>query len=359
MKPETVLEALTDIDSGFITDAHTPIPARKPARRRITVLIAAVVTLMALSMTALAADDIAGWFRQYFAKQSDTPLTPVQIEFIEENEQVFNNSQIHNGYTIELKSAIGNRKTAYITLGITAPKQISLSDWDTLHFGNGIVTDEQGTFPGLVSIMLQDDQDGLDNTAEVLLIVEQYIESDSLWTIQIDTVYGENYDRDYELELIHTKYANQPDMTGFTSEEMAKIYPRTLLAEGSWKFKVEIPDSTIESVEFITEPINLSAIIDTSKEGEIATVSMTSFVLRPLDASIYYKLPFDEGEPLGYSERFISVFAQVVMKDGSYIPLRKSWGGAKCELKLLADAPIILEEVEHILLADGTKLNIP
>lgn len=360
MNPEQLLNALTDIHSDFISDARTESPVRKSIRRRFAVLTAAVITVTALAVTALAAEEIGGWFRQYFAKQSDAPLTPGQVEFIEENEQIFNNIQTHNGYTIELKSAIGYGKTTYITLGITAPENIVMLDWDSLYFNGSAVTDDQGQFPELVSMIPQNDFDGLDNTAEIVLIVEQYApDAPSFWKIQIDTLYGENYDREYELELIRTKYANQPDITGFTSEEMARIYQRTLLTAGSWEFIVEIPDSNIESIEFITEPIALTAIIDTSKAGEIASVTMTSFLLRPLDASICYELPFDEGEPLGYSTKFIDIFAKVVMKDGSHIPLRKSWGGATGEQKLLADAPIILEEVDYILLADGTKLMVP
>ena len=116
MNPEQLLNALTDIHSDFISDARTESPVRKSIRRRFAVLTAAVITVTALAVTALAAEEIGGWFRQYFAKQSDAPLTPGQVEFIEENEQIFNNIQTHNGYTIELKSAIGYGKTTYITL---------------------------------------------------------------------------------------------------------------------------------------------------------------------------------------------------------------------------------------------------
>lgn len=66
MKPEKFLNAFNDIDTQFILEAHAePVQARQVGHRRFTVLIAAVVALMAMAVTAFAAEDIAGWFNDF------------------------------------------------------------------------------------------------------------------------------------------------------------------------------------------------------------------------------------------------------------------------------------------------------
>ena len=52
----------------------------------------------------------------------------------------------------------------------------------------------------------------------------------------------------------------------------------------------------------------------------------------------------------GYEDRYIFV----VMKDGTQIPLHSNQSD-----NLIAESPIVLEEVDHVLLADGTKIMAP
>ena len=85
MKPEKILYAMNDIDGEFLNEARAAAAPHK-STRRFVVLAAAVVALMAITVTAFASEQISGWFRQYFGNQTDAPLTPGQIEFIEENE---------------------------------------------------------------------------------------------------------------------------------------------------------------------------------------------------------------------------------------------------------------------------------
>lgn len=63
MKPEKILYAMNDIDPAFLNEAQEAAPRRR--KHKFTALIAAVITLMALTVTAFAAEDIASWFQEF------------------------------------------------------------------------------------------------------------------------------------------------------------------------------------------------------------------------------------------------------------------------------------------------------
>lgn len=361
MKPEKILYALNDIDSEFLNEARAKTAPRHS--RKFAALIAAVIALTAMTLTAFAADEIAGWFKQYFTKQSDLPLTPGQIEFIEENEQVINNTQTYNGYTIQLKSAIGSGNTTYISLELTAPDDINLLQWGTLIFSKNPITDDQGHFPQLVKYIVQDNQDGLDNTVSVILVLEQEsLTPVTEWNIAIDSIYGENYDREYEQELLRTKYAGQLDITSYTNDEWAKILSKTLLAEGNWNFTVAVKYPDFEELEMLKEPIQIRTIYtcpDPLRNGSSYPMTITSFVLRPMDASLYYQCHNHCSDNHSFTTIYSEPFCHIVMKDGTQVAFRRSISGSDQEYRLVADSPIVLSEVDHVLLSDGTKLTVP
>lgn len=76
-------------------------------------------------------------------------------------------------------------------------------------------------------------------------------------------------------------------------------------------------------------------------------VTITSFALRSLRATI--SCDYDLGAP-DFSNKEKKI--EAVMKDGSS-------GGSVGEQQFLAESPILLDNVDHILLSDGTKLPMP
>ena len=69
MKPETLLDALNDIDSNLIAGAHAPQTRSRP---RFALLIAAILVTAALTATAFASETISGWFKSYFEGRTET-----------------------------------------------------------------------------------------------------------------------------------------------------------------------------------------------------------------------------------------------------------------------------------------------
>jgi len=395
MKPEKILYAMNDIDSEFLNEARAKAAPRHS--RKFAALIAAVIALMAMTVTAFAADEIAGWFRQYFAKQSQSPLTPGQIQFIEENEQVIAETQVSNGWSVELKSAITDGKTGYVIFGITAPEGYTLGDVVDSPDESRIIPGNAGmkaegkelftasvplfsieqnyTFP--YGCRFEEDGDGKDNTIDYVFqfnIERIYNDKDIL----LDNPFGAEFyfcfdkfvrsyrDTEYEQELLNTKYKGQTDYM-LEPEEVARIHQVEVLTDGLWEFTVSFADTQADTLELISEPIYTEALASveiesdalfTDRKNEIMDIKVTSFKLTALGATITCDFEgdvvsalFEHRNLYGFEDRFIFV----IMKDGTKIPLHTD-GRAD---NLAAETPIVLSEVDHILLPDGTKLMVP
>ena len=364
MKPETLLDALNDIDSNLIAEAHAP---RTRARPRFTLLIAAVLVTAALTATAFASETISGWFMQYFEKRNERPLTSDQIQYLEENELVYEDTQNANGYQLELKSVLADSNMFYVTIGITAPQDVDLNSLNLEFYDFIEIFDQQKQPPFSFSRTLEDDSDGLLNTTNLVLKCEPGDwNSGTLWTIRIKSLHQKFYDEAYEKELRQTKYAGQTDIM-FTPEESARIDQYPIIAEGPWTFTFDLNDTDNQSLELISAPVFVTAIVYrwTSDDhltcdvvDAIESIQLNSFVLTPLGGT----LQFEEDDSLcgvfiecQNHARYGNREMYVVMKDGSTIVLHCASTGTS----LVAESPIVLTEVDHILLPDGTKIMAP
>ena len=351
MKPKKILYAMNDIDAAFLNEAREKTaPARRHSRKFVA-LIAAVIALMTLTVTAFAAENIAGWFKQYFTKQTDTPLTPGQIEFIEENEQVLSETQSHNGYSLELKSVLADGNTVYAIVGITAPADVTEEDLRSLWGSDINVYDESGTPIGTWGVKLHIGTDGATDLMFELNLAEW--NSGNRYTLHIASLSKLVHDEAYEQELLDTKYAGQENIM-FTDEEAAKIYQQVPLAEGPWEFTIDLDEVEQKVLELIAEPVMLETCIGFKEDGTdvFDEIKVTSFVLSPLSATIYADCDFAPDFCAGQRRIY------AVMIDGSRIELMPDWGRVG-EDHLKAASPIVLSEVDHVLLSDGTKLTAP
>ena len=155
------------------------------------------------------------------------------------------------------------------------------------------------------------------------------------------------------------KYAGQTDVM-FTNEETKRLQCEEILAEGTWDFTVNFGESG-EGVELLNQPISTMASIFRKTGPEIwdyehvvDKVTVTSFVLRPLSATIHYEC---DGGANFNDHKEMRVYA--VMKDGSQVELEDYGGGGRGFAVLTAKAPIVLENVDYILLADGVRIDMP
>ena len=79
-----LLELLGNVKDSYVAEAHTPVQKVRTFRRPL--LIAAMITL-ALLLVGCTVAYVNGWFTDFFAARSEEPLSPQQIEYIQENER--------------------------------------------------------------------------------------------------------------------------------------------------------------------------------------------------------------------------------------------------------------------------------
>lgn len=266
-----------------------------------------------------------------------------------DNQPQASNSATQDGYTVELKSVVTDGAVAHITLRITAPEGTIISRTtreghenepyhiDTANLGR--LTPMEGKVgSGSAGMNPKEDGDGLDNTQDFVIEAEMSMLDGSkpfaigsTWTIRLE-------------DLIHTYY----DTERYTMVE-------ELLAEGEWVFQFTIDESHGDQseIEFVDEPVVTKAVVGFKADGTDVynDVTITSFSLHSMSATVLC-----EGRSAPDLTNNFDRAIYVVMKDGSKIQLYSSSGAVGVQ-HLTPEKTIDLEQVDHILLADGTKLH--
>ena len=409
-----LLELLNNVSDNYVADARTPVKNVRTLRRPL--LIAAMIAL-ALLLVGCTVAYVSGWFTDFFEARSEDPLSPEQLDFIQEHEQIIQETQTKGEWTIELKSAIRDGETAYVIFGVTAPEDVDLEevnintigDLDDIIPGNApsMVMDSKSRTMFANSIGIEAglgngspehniiwnaqrgweaDNDGLANTLNYVfrigidkfdpskeILLEDPFASDITFQFVFQNFIHTWEDAEKRAE-IDAKYAGQDYM--IDGEELEGLHQYETLVEETWEFTLTFEEKTEnKTVELITgEPVATWAkvhwrIPDDNPMGYvigdgIAAVKIKSFILTPFGATLTYEY-FEEAHnnafieygshngytSYGYTDRHV----YAVMKDGSQIALRTDSTGDK----LKADTPIVLSEVDHILLGSGEQLFIP
>jgi len=373
MKPEKLLYAINDIDSVFLNEAKSETRAEHRSSRRIAVLAAAVIALMAITVTAFASGQISGWFRQYFSNQVELPLTPGQIEFIEQNELLVSDKQERNGWSVELRSAISDGSKGLIILGITAPEDIDLqthyTEDGTAFSRLNMVEDWKrpviypaGIEEDVITWFFMDDGDGLQHTENFIIEVQPKpdgglrnpFDSANQWKVVLNDLTRITDDVELLKEISNDlgEYCYEGDIS--TTE---------VLLEGDWEFSFHFRPENAgeESRELLISPVITKGQVykrygsgDGAYSYVLEDVTVTSVTLSPLSAVITYDF---SGLYPAFEWDDCHIYA--VMKDSSRILLEDNWSRWDGYNVLKARSPIPLDEVDHILLADGTKITVP
>jgi len=405
------LELLGSARDTYVVQAHSepaaPVLRRTPWKRGLLIAALVALTLLLVGCTVAYTQ---GWFTAFFSQRSETPLSQEQIEFIEEKEQLIQQPQSKDGWTIELKSTLHDADTAYVIFAVTAPEDVDLEgvnigtpgDQDSIIPGNrpSMVSDPDsrtmfatslGIASGLGNASPEHniiwtggskwaaDGDGFSNTLNYVftiglekldphkdILLEDPFASDISFHFVFQNFIHTWEDAEKRAE-IDAKYAGQDYM--IDGEEMEGLYKSETLVDETWEFTVTFDTSSPSTpVELITgEPVMTWGLVSWKLDDHpiayeigsgIAAVKITSFILDPFGATVTYALE----EPAfsafieyqmhnGYTDRYV----YAVMKDGSRIPLHTHSTGDKLE----AETPIVLSEVDHILLGDGVMLPMP
>jgi len=356
------------------------------------VLIAAVVAMMALTVSA--SETVQNWFVNFFAGRGGSELSQEQVEYIENNAQTILDTQSHDGWTVEMQSAIQDGRTAYIVFRVTGPENMDMTRWTdeqgniwgSFIFGNmtaeahannklDVISWPEGVSMESTGLTWLNDDDGLANTRTILIRLNPNMSEgkvspfgpDAVYNFHFENIVWEYEDSEYLEKLKNRKYAGETNIV-YTTEEIQRIYQSELLAEGDWDFTLcfeDWEDGSDEYVELITDPVVMRTNVFRYLGPEIDDyaivediVTVTSVRLRHLTLRICYKsiqgIPeFDlyDGE--------VSLRPVVVMKDGTEMELFFHSNGGNGSVTLEARSPIIFEDVSHIRMADGTIIPMP
>ena len=113
---------------------------------------------------------------------------------------------------------------------------------------------------------------------------------------------------------------------------------------------------TVEEMELITQPLKSRVAYGWDLQGNdvYQDTTITSFILRPMSASIVCDLEDIAPDFLTIGDRCVCV----IMEDGSQATFYADSSGFGIQ-NLQTDTPIDPDQVNYILLPDGTKLTVP
>lgn len=324
--------------------ACAPVKTRRTRGVLRKVLIAAAI-LSLLAVTAYAAKYVGQLFSIYFRQEHFAELSDGQMNYIEQNVQPSVAQPIateaENGYCVSVGPALTDGKIAYITIDIRAPEGVSLEGGDIRFLENpllfpepaeGLVLAPDGSSPdAMCDYATVDDGDGLPNTASLMFKVIPSVESEDVMP--------------FDGSIHWTMHAEGFEKAVFDTEKMDFEY--TPLAEGVWEFDLTFQSIDTRKVELVTGPIPVMTS-NLLRNEYIHENQITSFTLSGLTYEMKLTQPEIDGEIQDVGD------VAIVMKDGSqYALLRLSAHPGSMA------APIILDEVDYILLPNGVKLQAP
>lgn len=379
MNRDDLLNGIGEARADFVWDTQQVragiLPAKTGKIPAGKVILAAAILAVSLLLVGCTVAYVQGWFGDFFAQESGSPLSEGQLAFLEDNEQTINQSQTMGGWTVELRSVISDGTQGYILLGVTAPEGTDLGTvqkngvvMSHVKTGNAMLHSKEDllTLPdgvsGSYSMSFEEDGDGLPHTANYEILL-----SPDLHECSVDP-FGKDVSYRIAMEDIYRETVNEEVWDGFSQiVTFEKAWTDELLAEGVWEFTFSFaldPKDVIRQ-ELLTEPFTTVALSH-YQYGEdnfadaawfLEEHTVTSFVLKPLTAVVTYR-PTRCQEGTG---RFVwgnNWNCYAVMKDGRKIQLHHGFGGGPDTYYLSASAPLVLEEVDHIQLADGTEISM-
>ena len=398
MNGKELLLGLSYISRKYIEEAEkdtvSSFSAKKRSRLRSPLLIAAVIALTLL-LVGCAVAYANGWFQQIFSARSETPLSSEQIQYIQNNEQIVGQSQAKKDWTVDLKSTICDGRTGYLVFQITAPDDVDLEQYlnpptlddKRLSMGNDSASRKAAYSLAVASIGTVDsernywyldsgdwiaDGDGQPNTVLFCMtircekidpnkpmLLEDPFGKDVSFRIRLMGITLEYKNQELQRE-IEEKYAGQTYIVD--GEEAAGLFCSDILTDEEWNFDVTF-DSDNQFIELITHPVFAQAKVwryadETQWETKdsLEEVQISSFRVTPFGANISY---VPKPDVIGISPRIgenVENAIYAVMKDGSRIQLNLTGNN---DTVLQAETPIVLSQLDYILLEDGTKLFAP
>lgn len=275
---------------------------------------------------------------ELLADSIDFSIKPQLVEGYESlPDGAVGDGEVINGYSVRLKSVETDGYAAQITLGITAPEGTVLIDPNVdsyniapSNWADGLFTpvSEVATSGASRSGISQEDGDGLANTMDYVIEADCTTRDgsmpfgpDTVWRIYFEDICGSYWDH----------------------EAVKQMEP--LIAEGTWCIDISFADNDFREIELLSQPITAKACTGWKLDGTdvFEKLEITSIKLRSLSVELTC-----ENKSADFL-CFTGQFSHIVMKDGSQIEFTSH----------ILPQPIDLDQVSHLILADGTVIPVP
>lgn len=335
-----LLKALEFLDEDLILSGNVE---QEETRRRLLsrpMLIAAIIAAGILLITACTA--MGGTVRvlQYFSDAAPGKLSAQQVEYISANTLDVNKSVTVNGYTMTLRSVFSDGRDILLQFDLIAPVG-GVLDADNYTDLRGAIMETDGGIPlGMATRWQLQDEDRTDNKISLIYSIESAWNRGETFSDQNCRFYI------YGLEAVwHEQMMNR----------------EKTLTEGCWSYDIHFPKECNRSISFVQEPVRVCQTVTVGYERltentlypitEQMEGQITSLNLWALGAEISFRF----GEVPRNAE-FGDLYA--VMKNGEKIQLQKSFDMPDFSTYKVA-TPILLDQVDHLLLEDGTVFPAP
>ena len=262
-------------------------------------------------------------------------IHPGDPSILEGQQSSTNLSQTQNGYTIEVKQVFTDGHRTAITLGLTAPEDVDLEqylDEPGIHFDHWRYNLNAGdTGSGSDTLSFRVDNDGKANTIEIFGQMERNVKE--------GLAFPQGISCSLFLENLYVGTWGDP-------------FNARLSVEGVWNFDITLDEGDWQALEFVSDPITVKVSTgwDVNGNDVFEDVTITSLTLRRFGGM--FTSTWDQGA-LDMADYGAGKFPTVVLKDGTQIRLRGDLEPLDSEKE---GAMIPLEEVDHLVLMDGTVL---
>lgn len=333
-----LLKLLGDVSEEYITEAHGSDTRRgKPSQK--VILIAAVISLFLLLVGCAAVyvihtQEYGHWFTDFFSGNEEitADLTDHQQSILDQGLVDIRQSVTDNGYTVTLESGISDGYRALLKLRLDAPEGVILNQGK---YSLNVETDiqmpdaEDGDYSASYQGGIRVEDDPNDSTVVFLeeflfqppSTVDFSLSDGSIWNIHVREI---------------TVYRKTPQES------------REVVCDGNWDFSLRFSDDAIvtNSAELMEKPVRVSAKRSLGERNFDTKVTVTSFELRTLSASVKVKKPLT-----GFWEGVMLDPIALVMKDGTRIPAKYRMAvfrNDEMECMYSFDRPVSIDDVAYV-----------
>ncbi len=248
-------------------------------------------------------------------------------------------SQNQNGYTVTVKDVFTDGLTAKVVLGIAGPEDVNLEKDDRgfLFFSDAALSpqNEANALAKGRGHGTKQDHDGKANTIDYTV--------ETFYDLEEGIVFHKGGLCRLSLQDLCVNSWNEKLSQWETQWEVA----------GDWNFEITLDQGDWREIEFVGEPITTSACIGWDMDGSdvFEDVTITSLKLRSFGGKV---ISTWEGGQLDFANVREEKFPVVMLQDGKTIQLDGMLG----IYNSARDGDRIpLDEVDYLLLMDGTRLD--